>query len=93
MHRKRIYTYQINITSVSNEIENYYFKHIQDLHAKAEEVFQQLYILYDQDKDFVSLRTLQRHMKKIPINDFHVYKCQKSVVTIFKFLEEDVPIN
>jgi hypothetical protein len=78
---------------VSGSIDNYYFKHIQDLHAKAEEVLQQLYIDYNQDNDFVSLRTIQRHMKQIDINDFQVYKSKKSIVTIFKYLEQDVPIN
>ena len=38
-----------------------------------------------QDEDFILVRQLQKHMKRTRINDYTVYKCEDTLIKLYKY--------
>ena len=53
-------------------------------HKVLIEKLHQMYIPF-QDEDFIAVRQLQKHMKKTRINDFTIYKCENSIIKLYKY--------
>ena len=67
-----------------NVLETYTADSIRKIHKILTEKLFELYISYDK-KDFISIRTMQRHMVKTKLNDYHVYKRENSLIKLYKY--------
>lgn len=76
------YNYTLEIETL-NVLETYHAESVRKIHKILTEKLFELYIPYDK-KDFIHLRTMQRHMVKTKLNDYYVYKCENSLIKLYK---------
>lgn len=76
------FTYQLEIDTL-NIIEKYTAPSVRQAHKILIHKLHQLYIPF-QKEEFIKLRMMQVHMQRIKLNDFSLYKCEQSVIKLYK---------
>lgn len=74
--------YKLEITTKGMK-ENFQFNEVTKIHKTIHETLQQVSITY-QPTMLLALRTLQKHLKPIPNNDFIIFKVEQSIIKIDK---------
>jgi hypothetical protein len=80
------FTYRLEIDT-NKFIETHQANALTEIHAILIDVLHKLYIPF-QDEDFITLRTLQKNLKRTRLNDFSLYKCEQSIIKVIKLQYE-----
>jgi hypothetical protein len=87
--QKNTYTLEIDTLNV---IEKYTKNTVTEIHKILLEKLHQLYIPF-KNEDFITKRMMQIHMKKTKINDFYIYKCESTIIKLYKLKHQPIQQN
>jgi hypothetical protein len=77
------YKYNVEIDTLK-VIETFQAPSIRQTHRILNSKLSELYIGYDQ-KDILTLRSMQRNMVKTEVNDFKLYRHKNSIIKVYKY--------